>query len=83
MKSIKDDLNMLLDSNMGIRRKIFSKIEAEITYYKKHEFNTTHIKNTLVEFINKMSANKFDKSQDRQILFIKDSLLYLCDRCDL
>jgi hypothetical protein len=81
MIKLENDLNFLLGCDIIRARNILSKIDVQIRYCKKHGYETDSTKNVLLDFLNKLSANKYDKSKDGS--FIKDGIMYLCDLCDL
>lgn len=83
MIKLEKDLNSLLECDIIRARRILSKIEVQVRYCKNRDYETDSTRNVLLNFLNKLSANKYDKSKDKEISFIKDGIMYLCSLCDL
>lgn len=83
MNKLRQDLLKLIECDVNLARRILCKIESQIIYCKKYNYEIDPIKNIMLDFLMKLSANKFDKSRDKSQAFIKDGIMYLCDMCDL
>lgn len=82
MIKLENDLKSLLECDIIRARRILSKIETQIRYCKDRGYETESTRNMLLDFLIKLSANKYDNSKDKDKSFITNGIIYLCNLCD-
>lgn len=81
MKSLQKDLDLLLTASRPTASRVLFKIEAQIRYCKNHGYSVKPIEDLLSAFVHKLSANKYDKTRESIMSFIKNGINYLFNMC--